>query len=196
MKFFNAQQLLDHILSNNLGFVMYSKKMALNSCAFLLEQLNPDEEIEFAFLANVQPKKTEDVPGAIWVITNRRLLVVKRKLFGDFTQTISLKNINDVTINNSGVGNFGLAKITIDTIWENITAITNIRYGSTIYGGLHDIIERKKLAFTETQACNSATTHIIEKSPTEQILEFKNLLDLGIISQEEFDAKRKQLLGL
>ena len=67
MKFFNAQQLLDHILSNNLGFVMYSKKMALNSCAFLLEQLNPDEEIEFAFLANVQPKKTEDVPGAISV---------------------------------------------------------------------------------------------------------------------------------
>ena len=156
----------------------------------------PRRRNRIRFPCQCTTEKTEDVPGAIWVITNRRLLIVKRKLFGDFTQTISLKNINDVTINNSGVGNFGLAKITIDTIWENITAITNIRYGSTIYGGLHDIIERKKLAFTETQACNSATTHIIEKSPTEQILEFKNLLDLGIISQEEFDAKRKQLLGL
>ncbi len=35
-----------------------------------------------------------------------------------------------------------------------------------------------------------------EKSAAEQIKEFKSLLDAGIISQEEFDAKKKQLLGI
>lgn len=33
-------------------------------------------------------------------------------------------------------------------------------------------------------------------SNADEILKFKNLLDSGIITQEEFDAKKKQLLGL
>ncbi|MBS1401190.1 MAG: hypothetical protein HPZ86_10370 [Clostridia bacterium] len=33
-------------------------------------------------------------------------------------------------------------------------------------------------------------------SPTDEIIKYKNLLDSGIINQEEFDAKKKQLLGL
>ena len=33
-------------------------------------------------------------------------------------------------------------------------------------------------------------------SPAEELKKFKELLDMGIISQEEFDAKKQQLLGL
>lgn len=33
-------------------------------------------------------------------------------------------------------------------------------------------------------------------TPAEEIVQFKNLLDQGIITQEEFDAKKKQLLGM
>lgn len=33
-------------------------------------------------------------------------------------------------------------------------------------------------------------------SDADEIMKFKNLLDQGIISPEEFDAKKKQLLGL
>ena len=33
-------------------------------------------------------------------------------------------------------------------------------------------------------------------SNMEDIVKLKNLLDMGIITQEEFDAKKKQLLGL
>lgn len=33
-------------------------------------------------------------------------------------------------------------------------------------------------------------------SSADEILKFKNLLDMGVITQEEFDAKKKQLLGL
>ena len=33
-------------------------------------------------------------------------------------------------------------------------------------------------------------------SPAEELKKFKDLLDAGIITQEEFDAKKKQLLGL
>ena len=35
-----------------------------------------------------------------------------------------------------------------------------------------------------------------QASPAEELKKFKELLDLGIISQEEFDVKKKELLGL
>lgn len=196
MKFTSAQQLLDYMVSNGLGFAMDTKKMALNSCALFLEQLKPAEEIEYAFIATVKPEKMDEIMGAIWGITNQRLLIAKRKILGDYTQSISLEHINDVSMNNSGIGKLGLGKITIDTIRENITATTNIRYADTIYSGLQKIIEQKRLAFTETPKSNAGASHTIEKSVAEQIMEFKQLLDLNIITQEEFEAKKKQLLGL
>ena len=44
---------------------------------------------------------------------------------------------------------------------------------------------------------NSTSQTVIHKvSAADEIKQFKELLDMGIISQEEFDAKKKQLLGL
>lgn len=40
------------------------------------------------------------------------------------------------------------------------------------------------------------TTVIQQVSAADELKKFKELLDLGIITQEEFDAKKKQLLGL
>ena len=38
--------------------------------------------------------------------------------------------------------------------------------------------------------------NIQETSNADELKKFKELLDSGIITQEEFDAKKKQLLGL
>ena len=43
---------------------------------------------------------------------------------------------------------------------------------------------------------NKDNTQIIQNSSADEIKKFKELLDSGIITQEEFDAKKKQLLGL
>jgi len=40
------------------------------------------------------------------------------------------------------------------------------------------------------------TTVVSEKSVAEQIKEFKELFDLGVISEDEFNQKKKQLLNL
>ncbi len=45
----------------------------------------------------------------------------------------------------------------------------------------------------QTTAPNSTNTSI---STADEIKRFKELLDMGAITQEEFDAKKKQLLGL
>ena len=47
-------------------------------------------------------------------------------------------------------------------------------------------------------ANNKGGTTIVQQatSPAEELKKMKELLDMGIITQEEFDAKKKQLLGL
>jgi len=37
---------------------------------------------------------------------------------------------------------------------------------------------------------------IQQTSAADELRKFKELLDMGVITQEEFDAKKKQLLGL
>lgn len=51
------------------------------------------------------------------------------------------------------------------------------------------IREIKQPSAATVQAQNSV-------SPAEELLKLKELLDLGIITQDEFDSKKKQLLGL
>lgn len=43
---------------------------------------------------------------------------------------------------------------------------------------------------------NAPSGVVTQTSPAEEVKRLKELLDLGVISQEEFDAKKKQLLGL
>ena len=55
-----------------------------------------------------------------------------------------------------------------------------------------DYIEKRR-----QELSTPTTAQIIQaSSPADELKKFKELLDMGIITQEEFDAKKKQLLGL
>lgn len=50
---------------------------------------------------------------------------------------------------------------------------------------------------SEYKSENSAiASNNIQPSQTDELKKYKDLLDSGVITQEEFDAKKKQLLGL
>jgi len=58
-------------------------------------------------------------------------------------------------------------------------------------GIYEDVQKRINAAKTPKNASVQAAV-----SPAEELKKFKELLDMGVITQEEFDAKKKQLLGL
>lgn len=82
--------------------------------------------------------------------------------------------------------------VRIDTIGDEDCMFAN--YSPEIRKALSDKIQE----IVDTYHTKSlAPTQIIQqKSPAEQIKEYKTLLEEGIITQEEFDAKKKQLLEL
>lgn len=55
-----------------------------------------------------------------------------------------------------------------------------------------DFIQKKKDELSSPQA----NTIIQQASTADELKKFKELLDMGVITQEEFDTKKKQLLGL
>ena len=54
---------------------------------------------------------------------------------------------------------------------------------------------RKRIDEIKSQG-DKPVTVVQSNSPAEELKKMKELLDMGIITQEEFDAKKKQLLGL
>ena len=61
-----------------------------------------------------------------------------------------------------------------------------------VYKTLNDLLLHR-----QGEAKKSPVSEIVMQSdPADQLKKYKELLDSGVISQEEFDAKKKQLLGL
>lgn len=70
--------------------------------------------------------------------------------------------------------------------------------GISNYKEIHEEISKLLIERQEKEK-PIATTSIkqeIPQSNADELMKYKNLLDNGVITQEEFDAKKKQLLGL
>ena len=117
-------------------------------------------------------------------------------------------NVSDIERNN---------KLLIDAKTNNLMSVAN-----AIGGSAYHMYEQSKQAeraldkiidYTKCQKCGSSDLKDISEeemnaeqtqvqnntssgSSADEIKKFKELLDAGIITQEEFDAKKKQLLGL
>jgi hypothetical protein len=67
----------------------------------------------------------------------------------------------------------------------------SIQNRNEVHSALTDIISKMQVADVKQQ-----TPPTTVPSAADELKKFKELLDAGIITQEEFDAKKKQLLGL
>ena len=69
-----------------------------------------------------------------------------------------------------------------------------IKNASEIYSVINKLLierQEKEKIIAKSSIANEAKT-----DEADQLVKYKDLLDKGVISREEFDAKKKQLLGL
>ena len=163
---------------------------------YVLVNLKKDEEVQFAFLTNGVYSGSRTVMGGLGIllITNDRILYGQKApllLGGDQIKSINFDNAVDVTSSNFGILN---GRITIDTRTEtcsfDVVRKRTSEVAALVNSVVQEILEAKK---TEK---NGPTIIQNQASAADELLKMKQLLDAGIISQEEFDAKKKQLLGL
>ena len=64
------------------------------------------------------------------------------------------------------------------------------------YAEIHRCVSELLLARQNKPSAMTTIKQEIPQSNAEELRRYKELLDLGVITQDEFDAKKKQLLGL
>ena len=170
-----------------------------NQIEFLITQLRNDEDVVYAmFVGTVYDSKKIVINaagglGALFV-TNKRIIYGRKAGFlmgGTIIKALNIDDGTDVCSSDFGITS---GRIVINTKNEKCSFEVGKKVASNIFAmisnAIQDILEKKQASQTATTIIQQST------SSAEELKKFKELLDMGIITQEEFDAKKKQLLGL
>ena len=164
-------------------------------CPFdqIVASISEAEEVKLAFTA-IRCIAGKNQYGMVAVVfTNQRLLIAGKPkiIFGSMMQA-GVKSIKLDKVNSVGVF---AHRVQVNTIGDEDISFST--YSSDIGTKLAQKIQSfiddyQTAAAPKVQTVNN----IVTKSLAEELKAFKELLDMGVITQEEFDAKKKQLLGL
>ena len=149
------------------------------------------------------------------IIAYEDRVVISRQTFGGiFSQgfkgdrTFFYKDLTSVEYKKPGMINGYLQFITAGTISANPgvglfgTSTQSLKDNNTVILRAFnenvpaDSEKLYNLILSKMTEYKNISTVASNSSSADELMKFKNLLDQGIINQEEFDAKKKQLLGL
>lgn len=121
-----------------------------------------------------------------YAVTNKRIIMAQKGFIGAKVQTIYLNNINDITYK----AEVTLGNIIIDTIKETFSVCLNKNAAFKVSERLHEVLDSLK----NSEANQIENLSINKLSEADEIMKFKELLDQGIITQEEFEKQKRKLL--
>ena len=188
----------------------FDEEKLTNSFTYLLEQVEDDEDVKFAFwcLRNV-------VLGHNAVlVTNKRIICGQNKNVKGIVLTqkpllkfVPLKDIKDIHLipqrwplgpiggkimfnTGGGIVRYRFLRVRNRLLKKGITEPAQALQEA----GLIDLIMNLKLELKD----DDQETIVVQSaiSAADEIMKYKQLLDVGAITQDEYDAKKKQLLGL
>lgn len=126
------------------------------------------------------------------------VVIKKGMMFGNTEKRIYLRDINGIQYKALGMTR---AHIEIKTAEDKDNRLSVVQQPNVILLKSRQDTEAKEFVQTIEDAILKAKSEECGKksessSSADEILKFKRLLDEGVITAEEFDAKKKQLLGI
>lgn len=179
-----AAEMYDYCQGNNFGKGV-SKKWALKHFGLLEKNLDSNENVLMCFcgLHNYISATKHDSTFA-YAVTDRRIIMGQKKMIGEYFQSVSLNNLNDITFSSGML----MGIITIDTFKEKFNVAVDKVSGRNINDAIHNVL------ITNSNNHKSGSNGSNSASIAEEIKKFKDLLDIGAISQEEFNQQKEKLL--
>lgn len=173
---------------NDLGHGNF-KSWDLKHFQLIEDALDDDEKVFIAFIALNAGSSNKNGGYCAYAVTSKRIIMAQKRLSGQFFQIISLKNVNDVTYSSWALN----ARITIDTSQEKFTFSFMHGYGEKVHSCLMQGLEMaRQHNGLKAQTPQSA----VVRDLSDELVKLKQLVDTGILTQDEFDAKKKQMLGI
>lgn len=153
--------------------------------------LRKTEKVDFCFVASSLTRRTSSMLCFVaTAVTNERIIIggqIKGLLKVSYTtHSLSLKNVNSVNETYFIMG----GDLSIETLGDTLKFGMESREAvGRVKGPLWDSIENNRKKLDDIVQENSTF------SAADELLKYKQLLDMGAISQEEYDIKKKDLLG-
>lgn len=147
-----------------------------NECLIILSGINVEASINLSQVANCRIERQEDI--------ERRITATRLVLLGPLALAFKKKKKH--------VQRY----LTIDIIDEDDLSYTLVFTGQWIEKACSLIFNSVKESKSRSDSSPKNSIESVSKSIPEQIKEFKELLDLNIITTEEFEEKKKRLLKL
>lgn len=124
-----------------------------------------------------------------FIVSRSEISVTDKRVFG---RSLFGKRVDLPMDAISAVGTSFLSGISVSTASGAIRFFC-IKNNGEIHKAISDLLLERQ---SKPKAEATTIKQEIPQSNAEELKKFKELLDSGIITQEEFDAKKKQLLGL
>ncbi|MEK4578926.1 MULTISPECIES: PH domain-containing protein [Bacillus] len=182
-----AEGMYQYCVDNNFGSG-YNEKWGLKHFGVLEKNLMQAEEVLMTFIGlhNYESATKHDRNFA-YAITNKRIMFGQNSLTGEKFKSVAYEKINDIKFEKGLL--FGV--LTIDTPQEKFNISLEKDSATAINKNVHQVLDSLKNSTTETQPVSTAVISVAD-----ELKKFKELLDIGVITEEEFNAKKKQLLNL
>ena len=150
------------------------------------ELLDPGERVLFAspsnfVVAHANTRKKDKSPGVVF-LTDKRVVFFSKVLASFSSESLSLEEIHSVNCYGNGLSG---GHIEVHTLTKTYDIL--VTYKKEVIQKIRDLFEGAKSGYSAQPLTVSAA---------DELLKFKALMDDGIITPEEFAAKKKQLLGL
>lgn len=183
-----AEGMYEYCLENKFGSG-WNEKWGVKHFKILEDNLMEGECVKMAFIGlhNYEAANKHDSNYA-YAITNKRIIMgQKQTITGEKFQTVFLTRINDITFE-SGVL---LGVVTVDTAREVFNIGLDKGSAKLINSKIHEVLEevREMTTVSNVKGENKATGSIAD-----EIRKYKELLDMGALTEEEFNKKKLELL--
>ena len=181
-----AQEMYDFCLNKKYG-QGFNQSWALKHFGVIESNLSNDEDVIMCFIGlHNYISATKHDGNFAYAVTKKRIIIGQKKVIGEKLQSVFLDNINDITFKKSMI--FGI--ITIDTMKEKFSVALDNVQAANINSEIHDILHSLKQQNNTTQSIEK------ENDAVNELRKYKALLDDGIINNDDFELKKKQLLGI
>ncbi len=172
-----GEEMYQYCWDNKYG-VGASKKWGIKHFDLIADALDPDENV---LMCMIGMKNKNDGTYA-FAFTDKRIIMAKQNVIGSGVQSINYDYVNDVSMRKTLTQGY----IEMDTMKEKFTVTLPIQTVAAVNDSIHQVLN---------QVQNKTAAPAGQTSAADEILKYKNLLDMGAITQNEYDQKKRELLG-
>ncbi len=134
-----------------------------------------NDEVRTYFWGDIKRSSTKLSGIFTFVLTSQKLIMSQKNLMSSTVDSVFLNNITNISKSKS----IGFSKLDLETINHSYSIASNEKLIDRVI----DLVNEIKSAPVKSSV-----------DSFEQIKKLKELLDMGAITQVEFDAKKKELL--